>query len=136
MRRAIDKRRTVSGDMTFDAPVRGWLQSVNQGKITPETATILDNWFPEVDGIRPRAGTERFAKIPNRVISLFSYEAGANEQFFATDENNIYNITAPDDADTDVPATVTGQTSGRYSCLLYTSPSPRDLSTSRMPSSA
>ena len=25
---------------------------------------------------------------------------------------------------------------GRYICLLYTSPSPRDLSTSRMPSSA
>ena len=25
---------------------------------------------------------------------------------------------------------------GRYFCLLYTSPSPRDLSTSRMPSSA
>ena len=29
------------------------------------------------------------------------------------------------------------QTTGQfYSCLLYTSPSPRDLSTSRMPSSA
>ena len=28
------------------------------------------------------------------------------------------------------------QRSGRWSCLLYTSPSPRDLSTSRMPSSA
>ena len=25
---------------------------------------------------------------------------------------------------------------GAYACLLYTSPSPRDLSTSRMPSSA
>ena len=25
---------------------------------------------------------------------------------------------------------------GEYTCLLYTSPSPRDLSTSRMPSSA
>ena len=25
---------------------------------------------------------------------------------------------------------------GSYTCLLYTSPSPRDLSTSRMPSSA
>ena len=25
---------------------------------------------------------------------------------------------------------------GYYACLLYTSPSPRDLSTSRMPSSA
>ena len=27
-------------------------------------------------------------------------------------------------------------TTGIYGCLLYTSPSPRDLSTSRMPSSA
>ena len=30
----------------------------------------------------------------------------------------------------------TAWTSLGYSCLLYTSPSPRDLSTSRMPSSA
>ena len=29
-----------------------------------------------------------------------------------------------------------GHSLGEYSCLLYTSPSPRDLSTSRMPSSA
>ena len=29
-----------------------------------------------------------------------------------------------------------GWVRGEYSCLLYTSPSPRDLSTSRMPSSA
>ena len=28
------------------------------------------------------------------------------------------------------------QITDRYTCLLYTSPSPRDLSTSRMPSSA
>ena len=31
---------------------------------------------------------------------------------------------------------VTGWLNGLSSCLLYTSPSPRDLSTSRMPSSA
>ena len=31
---------------------------------------------------------------------------------------------------------VTELTGGRTACLLYTSPSPRDLSTSRMPSSA
>ena len=29
-----------------------------------------------------------------------------------------------------------GEAGGIYGCLLYTSPSPRDLSTSRMPSSA
>ena len=30
----------------------------------------------------------------------------------------------------------TASRNGYYTCLLYTSPSPRDLSTSRMPSSA
>ena len=33
-------------------------------------------------------------------------------------------------------AFVTANTGVTYTCLLYTSPSPRDLSTSRMPSSA
>ena len=33
-------------------------------------------------------------------------------------------------------AAPTGVLAGDYTCLLYTSPSPRDLSTSRMPSSA
>jgi len=33
-------------------------------------------------------------------------------------------------------ATLLDETLGRTGCLLYTSPSPRDLSTSRMPSSA
>ena len=32
--------------------------------------------------------------------------------------------------------TITGHLEGLCNCLLYTSPSPRDLSTSRMPSSA
>ena len=118
MRRALNRRPPVSQDTTFDAPVRGWVQSINRGKQAPETATILDNWFPEIDGIRPRGGTERFAKIPNRVLSLFSYENGQNEQFFAADETNIYNITAPVDVDTDVAATVTGQTTGRYSTAI------------------
>ena len=46
------------------------------------------------------------------------------------------------DANMSVPSTVNAQSAGPitisdpYVCLLYTSPSPRDLSTSRMPSSA
>ena len=35
-----------------------------------------------------------------------------------------------------VSATGPGAQTGEFTCLLYTSPSPRDLSTSRMPSSA
>ena len=36
----------------------------------------------------------------------------------------------------DVYSAVAGAVGALYGCLLYTSPSPRDLSTSRMPSSA
>ena len=36
----------------------------------------------------------------------------------------------------DIPAPAPVPTTAIYTCLLYTSPSPRDLSTSRMPSSA
>ena len=38
--------------------------------------------------------------------------------------------------DLDVTGEIKGQNGQAYNCLLYTSPSPRDLSTSRMPSSA
>ena len=48
--------------------------------------------------------------------------AGGNEHvvYFDEDSENVFKITIPPN----------------YGCLLYTSPSPRDLSTSRMPSSA
>ena len=36
----------------------------------------------------------------------------------------------------DFANTASAQTGDKFGCLLYTSPSPRDLSTSRMPSSA
>ena len=60
----------------------------------------------------------------------------------AIGDGTIYNITPDDLTCGIVDATVgTGYGAGFYGssswgCLLYTSPSPRDLSTSRMPSSA
>ena len=49
-----------------------------------------------------------------------------DEEAFVVDETDAANSIAT----SDLPSTVHGD------CLLYTSPSPRDLSTSRMPSSA
>jgi len=118
MRQAKNRNPAVARDQTFDAPVRGWLQSVNRGKVAPETATVLDNWFPEIDGIRARAGSVRFANIGSRVESMFSYEAGTTRRLFATDEGNIYDITAPADTETLVAASVTGQTNGKYSTAI------------------
>ena len=56
------------------------------------------------------------AKIPKRIQSI---------KFGLLEPNEIRKMSA-----------VEVKTADTYRCLLYTSPSPRDLSTSRMPSSA
>jgi len=118
MRTAIKRTRAKSRDKTFDAPVGGWLQSRNKGKVSPETATILDNWFPEIDGIRVRAGTTRFANIGEPVESMFSYESGNVNKIFAASTGSIFDISAPADTETPVAASVTGQTNGEYSAAI------------------
>ena len=51
----------------------------------------------------------------------------------ATGEHRPITVTAWIDQ---ITPTFSGSTARTYRCLLYTSPSPRDLSTPRMPSSA
>ena len=61
---------------------------------------------------------------PGSAFKLFVYLAGL--------ENGL----TPDDLVIDSKIDINGWSPKNYNCLLYTSPSPRDLSTSRMPSSA
>ena len=76
-------------------------------------------------------------KFPNRVLSvgLLSTVAGRSD----VDKNNVLKIISEMET-TSVEQTLQKLTTrwftDEFICLLYTSPSPRDLSTSRMPSSA
>ena len=67
------------------------------------------------------------AAIGREVDVRFSYSEGKYE--------GIKNLTALEADNKTLPAILRAQDAIR-TCLLYTSPSPRDLSTSRMPSSA
>ena len=71
-------------------------------------------------------------KTAHRIVGYFEEEAviSYTEYLNEIEEGKIENIKAPDIAINywNLPL--------NSSCLLYTSPSPRDLSTSRMPSSA
>ena len=60
---------------------------------------------------------------------------GAYVQAFV-ESKDAYNSQAPRTIDGIYLRPLPGLTNGHRVCLLYTSPSPRDLSTSRMPSSA
>ena len=70
---------------------------------------------------------------PHVLMSVVRHEGwhAAQDCMAGTIENNMIAIIKPEE---DVPEI--WQEMVRRTCLLYTSPSPRDLSTSRMPSSA
>ena len=103
----------------------------------------LTGWQQEVDQAK-RFGLEAAESIVDRNISTFSrgelpHFAGINTFMkapYLEDVNQVGNydvaiVGVPHDCGTTYrPGTRFGP------CLLYTSPSPRDLSTSRMPSSA
>ena len=66
--------------------------------------------------------TEGIYKIPNKIKSLIN----EGDRCLILSENRPYWLMSD----------ISVMNAGGISCLLYTSPSPRDLSTSRMPSSA
>ena len=68
----------------------------------------------------------------------YSFDANGDFEYLAVGETATTTLTylvSDNEGGTDL-ATVTVTVEGVNDCLLYTSPSPRDLSTSRMPSSA
>eukprot|EP00831_Metopus_contortus_P011633 TRINITY_DN14634_c0_g1_i2.p1 TRINITY_DN14634_c0_g1~~TRINITY_DN14634_c0_g1_i2.p1 ORF type:complete len:593 (-),score=113.44 TRINITY_DN14634_c0_g1_i2:147-1925(-) len=81
----------------------------------------------------------------NSVNRAYGYSPGRDQKVFHREHANpSFNVGPVEtsltlDASQDSPLRVGGKSqlsSIHYTCLLYTSPSPRDLSTSRMPSSA
>ena len=69
------------------------------------------------------------------IILLFSFNLNAElifEDNFPKDMHGIWS----DDCDSEYQVFIISNNTSMWICLLYTSPSPRDLSTSRMPSSA
>uniref|UniRef100_A0A6M3JBY9 Putative structural protein n=1 Tax=viral metagenome TaxID=1070528 RepID=A0A6M3JBY9_9ZZZZ len=77
---------------------------------------VLENWFPTKSSIRARGGSQKYATISTGpVLRMWTYKSGSAEQFLASDETNIFNITTVADPDVAPTAEVTGQTAGYYS---------------------
>jgi len=112
--------RNVSRPATFQPPVRGWIANEALANAKPGGARVLENWFPTLTSARLRGGSLKYATISTGpVLRMFTYKSGASEEFFASDEENIFNITTVADADVIPTADVTGQTSGYYSTAQF-----------------
>lgn len=106
---------------TLPAPTRGWVTNTNLVDHPKQSAIVLDNWFPESDGLTVRGGQVQHATIGSaKVERLMGYAGLASSKLFAADETDIYDITTPADAGVAPAASVTGRTSGYWSSSMFT----------------
>lgn len=119
-RRSIPQQAKARTELrTFLAPVRGWIQSKSLAVDEKAGASILENYFPTTRGIRPRGGSLRHATIDDGVDSLMVWRSGTVAKIFASDQDSIYEITAPADPEVQPSAAVTSQNSGIYSTTMF-----------------
>ena len=99
MRRAIRKnngRQKVSDETQIPAPVKGWIAHGTPVNADPQTALIMENWFPEAQEIVARSGFEAFATnvATGGVETLLSYRGGSAAKLFACGDGKIIDITS------------------------------------------
>lgn len=105
-----------SNSFTFQPPVRGWITNEALANAKPGGARVLENWFPTLTSARLRGGAQKYATVSaGPVLRMWTFKSGQTEEFFASDEENIFDITTVADPDVIPAAAVTGQTSGYYS---------------------
>jgi hypothetical protein len=112
--------KRVSKPEIFPAPSRGWIRNEALAKPKGGGAEVLDNWFPKPEGARMRKGSIKRATIDAAVTHIAVYDVPGAQKMFATDATSIYDVTSPASASVAVTADITGQTSGDWSSLQFT----------------
>ena len=102
---------------SYGAPTSGLVTNLPLAAGMPASAIELDNFWPTSTGLEPRGGSALVASIEGPVETLFQYQAGALEVFFAADAGNIYAFDGDTSGGAELSPVVTGQTSGDYSDL-------------------
>lgn len=111
------KRRQVAAPISIPAPTKGWVTAKALSDMAPDEAVLLDNFFPDVDMVRPRRGSKLYATGmgANPIETLFSFVSGANQRLFAASGPTIFEITNPA---TPYPLVV-GSASARWTAINF-----------------
>lgn len=113
--------QAVMRPYTFPAPVKGWVTNQSLVSAMPMSAYSLINFFPTATGLALRGGSVKRATIgTDPVESFITYNAGGIKRIWACDETTIREVTSPADPNTPPAAAVSGQTSGYYSYVNFT----------------
>jgi len=105
--RPIQKSRAQSPSVP--SPVSGWNTKDPLGAMSPTFACVLDNWYPDTDGVHTRPGSAKYATgLPGAVESLMSY---AGTKLFAASVTALYDVT---NSGAVAAAVVSGLTNARW----------------------
>lgn len=95
--RSNPRRQAVSRPLLMPAPVKGWMPNLPLTGLPADGAALLDNWFCEADGVRPRGGSRRYVDGlgSDTVESLMPFVGTAGRRLFAAVGGNIFDVTDP-----------------------------------------
>lgn len=107
-------KEAQAAPVKLSAPIMGWVETQSLATEAPNSARVMENWFPTTRGVRIRAGATKAATIGARCRSLFGYQTATASKLFATTASAIYDISALNPV-TVPAAAVSGLTSGYFS---------------------
>ncbi len=96
----ISKRKTNAQEprtktVQIQPPVKGWNTEQSLAEMEPGYAPVLDNWFPDPDGVRPRYGSlVHSTGLGDDVESLMSFVSGTTRKLFGASGANIYDASS------------------------------------------
>jgi len=107
-KRQVNQQAPRSKTVQYPVPVRGWNTEQSLAQMEPGFAPILDNWYPDPDGIRPRFGSFVHASgIVADVDTLMSYVSGSQKKLFAASGANIYDASSEGEVGSPIWTTAT-----------------------------
>jgi hypothetical protein len=108
-----DSQKPVTEQVqSFPAPISGWVTNENMALQRPDSAFVLDNFWPTTVAIEARGGYEARVNVAGEVATLHEYSAGG--RYFATDNNAIYAFDANTAIGTTLTSVVSGLNSGDF----------------------
>ena len=83
--------------MSVPAPITGWNTRDALDEMPATDAVLLDNWYPDAQGVVVRNGFAPYATGlgASPVRTLAEHAAGSSRKFIAAASGRFYNISAP-----------------------------------------
>lgn len=117
--RSAQRRTRKAREFVWPAPVAGLVKSGSVVGGDPRAAEVLENFIPTAEGARMRGGCEKHATVGAEVQTLFAYQSGSAERFFAATETTLTDVTSTADPDAELIPTISGLRGGKWSTVQF-----------------